>query len=298
MSAFLIRNPKILSLLEFQMFEDRTRVNFRRRPSSRLIGTDVSSAAYLLDTLQLLFGLLSDLMLPASPNDGHYAIANAVRKHHGTRPIPIITTNYDCCIDLALLEMEVDPFYNLSFEKTLASTSQLDEKAPLIKLHGSLNWFYCGTCQAIWSVDIQQTVKDYKGDIGEFPIISVCKNCGGQRRGLLVPPQAFKFDVAPPLQRLIAQAESWFLKSSLLVVVGFSFAEADLYISRMLMKSMQESEDTKMIIIDPDVRVAAKMRRRFEAQIRDFDSEKRILQLKGDCANILPRFLEGKLYKQ
>lgn len=80
------------------------------------------------------------------------------------------------------------------------------------------------------------------------------------------------------------------------MVVGFSFAEADLYISRMLIKAMQESTKTRMTIVDPDVSVIEKVRRKFEAQIPSFDPESRIIRLQGDCSEILPDFLGGKLF--
>ena len=102
-------------------------------------------------------------------------------------------------------------------------------------------------------------------------------------RGLLVPPLAMKFDLEPPLRRLIDQAAFCFGESNLIVVVGFSFADADQYISQMLSNAMQQSDDTRLIIFDPNPEIASKVRRRFEVQIPNFDP-KRILEVSDDCS--------------
>ena len=291
-SAFCSRNPRILSLVEFQLFGEDENDRPHRPMRPRPIRANVSSVAYMQDTLQVLFGLLSNLMLPAKPNTGHQAIVEYLTSRPST---PIVTTNYDCCMDLALINNNVPFSYEMDFANPEVLTASSDPVSPLIKLHGSLNWFYCETCQDVRLIDISQTVGDYTNQRGEYPIISVCNACGGQRRGLLVPPHAMKFDVAPPLQPLIANAASYFEKATLIVVVGFSFADADLYISRMIIKAMQASADTKMMIIDPDSTVTDRVRRKFEAQIPYFEGESRIVSLQDDCSEILPQFLGKQL---
>ena len=105
-----------------------------------------------------------------------------------------------------------------------------------------------------------------------------------------------KFDVAPPLQPFVANAVSSFADKTRIVVVGFSFGDADLYISRMLVKALQASNETKLAIIDPDPGVGHKVRRKFEALIPGFDSASRVLRLRGDGSQILPQFLSEDLF--
>jgi len=167
----------------------------------------------------------------------------------------------------------------------------------LLKLHGSLNWYYCETCQEVQCVEIRSTVENYKTDITPYPVIAICRDCGGQRRGLLVPPLAMKFDVAPPLTPLLTQASEAFEAADLIIVVGFSFAEADVYISRMLSKSMQTNHRQRMIIIDPVHDLVTRVRRKFKSSIPNFD-EKRIIRVTADCADALPKFLSGELFKK
>jgi len=137
-------------------------------------------------------------------------------------------------------------------------------------------------------------VKNFTADKFPYPVISICKTCGGQRRALVVPPLAIKFDIAPPLTPAAVHASDAFENSELVVVVGFSFAEADLYISRMLSKSMQASSKQGIIIIDPDPRVAQTVRRKFKASIPGFDPT-RIMRLQEDCTEAVPKLLRGEL---
>lgn len=289
LSEFCSRNPTVLRLVDFLLYrgDESTEPPHRRRRSF----VDVYSVAFLQDTLQVLFGLLSSRMLPAKPNKGHEAIANYVRDHANAE---IITTNYDCCIDLALKQEGKDFSYLIEFANYKPSSDGGSNLARLIKLHGSLNWFYCETCQQVQLVDIERTVNDYLDDKASYPVIGVCKDCGGQRRGLLVPPLAMKFDVAPPLHPLLDNAVDALSHADVIVIVGFSFADADLYISRMLSKSMQISNARNLIIFDPDYSVVEKVRRKFSSRIPGFDPS-RILWVGGDCSETLPKFLSRKL---
>jgi len=197
-------------------------------------------------------------------------------------------------MDLALGEESKDFSYVVDFANPKKPVSGGKPETSLIKLHGSLNWFYCETCQQVHQIDIRQTVADYVQDRAAYPVIAVCKACGGPRRGLLVPPLAMKFDVAPPLNTLIERAQEAFLNADSIAVVGFSFADADLYISRMITKAMQVSSNRRIVVFDPDRTVSQKLRRQLSLRITNFYA-KRVIMVVGDCAKNLPLFFEGRL---
>lgn len=303
LATFCSRNPTVLRLLNFLLYRgdvEESPDSLRYKSSweierfemrrSRDTAADLSSVAFLQDTLQVLFGLLSSTMLPAKPNAAHEAIAEYAKAHRDTA---VVTTNYDCCMDLALGEVSRDFSYRLEFANYRSPSEPVTNGSRLIKLHGSLNWFYCETCQEVQLIDIRQTVTNFLEDRALYPVIGVCKDCGGQRRVLLVPPLAMKFDVAPPLTPLLGDAKSAFDGADVIVVVGFSFADADLYISRMVSKAMQNSPRQRLVIADPDGRVVDRVRRKFKASIPNF-STSRIVQMSGDCAETLPRLLKGE----
>lgn len=291
LSEFCSRNPSVLKLVDFLIYRRETQSKNPYYHRSQGPSADLSAVAFLQDTLQVLFGLLSSRMLPAKPNQAHIAIAKYVRSKTQST---IVTTNYDCCMDLALGLQKANYSYLVEFANIKAPSGSASEATQLIKLHGSLNWYYCETCQQVHLIDIEKTVKEYLNDESCYSIIAVCKDCGGQRRGLLVPPLAMKFDLAPPLTPLIEKAQESFNMADAIVVVGFSFADADMYISRMLTKSMQINNNVKIIVFDPDYDVANKLRRQLSLRIPEFD-EKRVIYIPGDCASLLPEFLKGEL---
>lgn len=287
LAKFTSRNAAVLGLMNYLLYRGADDSDHRKQREA-----DVASVAFLQDTLQVLFGLLSSTMLPAEPNAAHTAIAEYAKQHNGTY---IVTTNYDCCMDLALKSAAVDISYHLQFCNTTVGAANPDA-TNLVKLHGSLNWFYCDTCQEAQHVDIAVMRNNYTSDSTPYPVIGICKGCGGPRRGLLVPPLAMKFDIAHSLSVLSGVATSAFSTADVIVVVGFSFADADLYLSKMLSKAMQLSPSRTVIIVDPDTKVHAKERRKLEATIPKFDNS-RVILLRGDCAAELPKFLRGELLK-
>lgn len=296
-ATFCSRNGIVLQLLNYLLYripdEDRfgsgslPRTPVRRRGPGR---ADISSVAFLQDTLQVLFGLLASTMLPAKPNEAHLSIARHVE--NSLNGPGIVTTNYDCCMDIALREQGRGFNYGIN----PGPSGSPDDDQLLIKLHGSLNWYYCETCQQVTIVEIDQLIHHYASESLPYPVIAVCSRCGGQRRGLLVPPLAMKFDVAPPLTPLLDLANQQFEKADLVVVVGFSFADADVYISRMLSKSMQVKAEQKLLIVDPEIEVTERVRRKFSGSIPSFDTS-RIVHLVGDASDVLPKFLNSHFVK-
>jgi len=293
LAKFCSRNPIILNLIDFLLYRQET-IKSERFTRQQRSTADFSSVAFLQDTLQILFGLLSNRMLPAKPNKGHKAIAEYAKQKAGTA---IVTTNWDCCMDLALGKEEENFTYMIEFANNISANKNNEKLTTLIKLHGSLNWFYCETCQQVNLISMNRMVDNYLADKAFYPVIAVCKGCGGPRRGLLVPPLAMKFDIAPPLNPLIEEAQRAFNAADIVVVVGFSFADADLYISRMLSKWMQISKNGKLVVFDPDYYIVDKIRNKFDARIPHFNKE-RILRVQGDCSDTLPKFLSGKFYEK
>ena len=299
LATFCSRTPTVLRLMNYLLYrrdaEEPTdyeeylgRVRMRRPE----VAADVSSVAFLQDTLQVLFGLLASTMLPARPNDCHKAIVEYTSNDRGAA---IVTTNYDCLIDMALEEGKRPLDYRIAFANVPEAQGNGAARGLLIKLHGSLNWYYCETCQEVQRVDITRMIEQYVKDASPYPVIGICKQCGGQRRGLLVPPLAMKFDLAPSLTPLQQEAQQAFKRADVIVVVGYSFAEADIYISRMLSKSMQTKPEQSLVVVDPDTRIVSRLRRKFKASIPGFDTT-RIVRASEDCVKFMPGFLRGERF--
>ena len=159
-------------------------------------------------------------------------------------------------------------------------------------MHGSMNWTYCDSCQEVREFELLQLKEGFKNDSLSYAVIGICKTCGGQRRPLLVPPLAFKFIIFPNLigiwnsARRIIEAADW------LLVIGYSFSEADTYLSKIVSRSLTSKASQKMIVCDPDSQLVPALRKRFSAHIDGFD-ERRVLRAAGRCEDILPNILDG-----
>jgi len=290
-SYFAARNRNITSLLGYFIFSGGRELSeevyfLQRRRLPRSPEIDVSSISFLQDTLQTLFGLLTSTMISASPNPTHQAIVDFIKTHKNTS---IITTNYDGCIDEALLRDGIPLKGTISGEKGDSS-----DAIQLIKMHGSINWAYCDSCQDVREFDLLELKEAYEKDKLSYPVMGICKNCGGLRRPLLVPPLSFKFLMFPNLIDIWNSASQSIEEADYLIIVGYSFAEADTYITKIISISMSLKENQKMIIVNTDPNLVPTLRDRFSAHIDGFN-EKRILKACESSEKILPDILRSML---
>ncbi|HUT90070.1 MAG TPA: SIR2 family protein [Thermoguttaceae bacterium] len=280
---FSARNSNIWGLLDYFLFKAgqptlTESASLLTEPHARQV--DTASIALLQDTLQTLFGLLAGTMIPAAPNDAHEAVVSFVRRH--TRS-SIVTTNYDGCVDEALLKAKLRL-------NTYIEEEARPDRTDLIKVHGSINWSYCDSCHDVREFDLLNLKKAYDEDSLSYAVIGICRKCQGQRRPLLIPPMAVKFVMFPNLIRLWEQARLRIETSSLIIVVGFSFAEGDAYLNKIVERSMGISRDQTIVVCDRNRALADALRRRYAARIDRFD-EARILAATGSAEKVLPQVL-------
>ncbi|HHF58347.1 MAG TPA: hypothetical protein ENL41_02860 [candidate division WOR-3 bacterium] len=294
-SNFAATNRSITSLLDYFLFSRGREITeeeeyfLRRRRPVRTTEIDVSSISFLQDTLQTLFGLLTSTMISASPNTTHNTIVDFIKEHKNTS---IITTNYDGCMDEAILRN------GIHLKGTIGSESEENnaDAVQLIKMHGSINWAYCDSCQDVREFDLLELKETYEKDKLSYPVMGICKNCGGLRRPLLVPPLSFKFLMFPNLIDIWNSASQSIEEADYLIIVGYSFSEADTYITKIISRSMSMKENQKMIIVNTNPNLVPTLRDRFSAHIDGFD-EKRIINVCESSERILPDILKSILGK-
>lgn len=290
---FAAKNRSITGLLDYFLFRsDRSAEEYgvpsRRRQPPPMPEVDASSIALFQDTLQTLFGLLASTMIPARPNPAHDAIVEFVKKHPRTT---IVTTNYDGCMDEALLRAGVAVTGSAEAEGILP---QAKDGPELIKMHGSINWSYCESCLEVKVFDLLEVKRAFDEDRLSYAVIGICKRCGGLRRLLLVPPLSLQFMMFPNLVSLWNIARCRIEEADLLVVVGYSFSEAGTHISNMIDKSLTTKTSRKMVVCDTNHALVSRLRKRLSSHIDDFDVI-RVLQAIGSCEIVLPELLKGFL---
>jgi NAD-dependent SIR2 family protein deacetylase len=190
-------------------------------------------------------------------------------------------------MDEALIRASVPFVTHITQSHSDGHGAQLD----LIKIHGSINWSYCDSCHDVREFDLLRLKEGFQNDTITFAVVGVCKNCGGQRRPLLIPPMGLKFVMFPNLTRLWNVARERIESSDILIVVGFSFSEADSYISKIIERSMSFKADQIMVICDPNASLAPTLRARYSARIQGFDKD-RVLQASGSEDEIVPKVLK------
>lgn len=288
---FVAKNAGTTGLLNYFLFRAQGESIERRLPPMRfsrgrsrpLSPVDASSIALLQETLQTLFGLLTSTMIKAKPNPAH----DGVVKFMQARPLTtVITTNYDGCIDEAILNAQLPIMASAEGQQTNAN-----ERRGLVKMHGSINWAFCESCQDIRVFDLPFLKNMFENDSASFAVIGICTKCGGQRKPLLVPPLSFKFLFFPNLVDLWQTARQRIEESDWLIVVGFSFSDAETYLAKIIARSLTVKPSQKMIICDTNPNLAEIQRTRFSALIDGFDS-KRVLRAVGTCDVILPPLLD------
>lgn len=282
-SNFAASKNSVISLLDYFLFSKR-HDDETQSPFSQSSDVDASSISFLQETLQTLFSLLTSTMLDANPNPAHEAIVDFIQKH---KKSSIITTNYDCCIDEALSNQ------NITIKKTIDSkdSQNLQSGIELIKMHGSINWAYCDSCQYAREFNFSSMKEAYANDTHSFPVIGICGNCTGPRRPMLVPPLSFKFMMFPSLIELWNLARLRIENAEYLIVIGYSFSDADNYITKIVSRSMSMKQEQKMIVVTTNQKLVSSLRSKFSVNIEKFD-ESRIIEVCKSCEQILPQILD------
>jgi hypothetical protein len=80
--------------------------------------------------------------------------------------------------------------------------------------------------------------------------------------------------------------------ASVIVSVGYSFSEADTYLTRMISRSMSLKPAQRLIVCDINTALVPLLRQRFSAHIEDFD-EARVIMLGGSCKTTVPDLLNS-----
>ena len=137
------------------------------------------------------------------------------------------TTNYDTFIDNGLKTIHkttpVNYACNFDLDSYQSSTS---ESTTLLKIHGSLNWFFCKTCGAVIHVS--------DSEIYNLRFGKQCKQCNDFIHPLIVPPTFFK-----DMSHSVLSSVWHFFQNSLhdvshIIFCGYSFPDADLHIKYAL----------------------------------------------------------------
>jgi hypothetical protein len=141
-----------------------------------------------------------------------------------------ISTNYDILIDNALIDQA--GIFGIDYGIDFANGQSLDiSQRPqrtgikLFKLHGSLNWLYCSTCNNLKLTPFE------KSSIEDF---LQCEECGTLYGPVIIPPTYFKNISNTFINQVWNNAENTCRNVDKIVFCGYSFPDADIHVKYLL----------------------------------------------------------------
>jgi NAD-dependent SIR2 family protein deacetylase len=185
------------------------------------------------DLVSRVFSMVSGMMAKADSNVVHERVSELIKAHEKDESLEfsIVTTNYDVCIEKAFGKHDL-PYRYLGISE--------GEGTPVVKMHGSINWFYCEGCQSV----ITYSINELEAFKKIFPTSGSCQKCGIPTSLLMVPPIAYKYVMFPPLIDLWQSAMTTIERADVIVVIGYSFSLADDYIFKMIVSSLKKKGST------------------------------------------------------
>jgi NAD-dependent SIR2 family protein deacetylase len=152
----------------------------------------------------------------------------------------IISANYDIIIDNVLLEHYehhgFPPGKRIDYGVRFANCTmgRWDEPAPdatcLLKIHGSLNWLFCRTCNCL---TLTPGVKGVM-NLVENPSNALCNFCQSLLTPVIVPPSFYKDMSNVFLGQVWNKAEVNLRDADQIIFCGYSFPDADMHIKYLL----------------------------------------------------------------
>lgn len=273
-----VATPRVRGLIENLLIGPQTRPELRGRLRGAQISRDPGLAERLQESMQTLFSLLVGMMRSAPPNAFHDSLAE---RSTGASRLSIIMTNYDICVERALGK---DGYRYAGIH------SEPADLTTLLKLHGSLNWFACGSCDEVVAASLDDVETLIRARL--YPVVSQCPYCDATAPHLIVPPVGIKLAEHPVLLQIRQLAEDRLRDAPIVAFVGYSFSEADEYVLKMVSRAVTGSE-TQVLVFDEGEEAVQRLRAFLIAHARDYDVAAHVTQVSGDAAVTFPLFVKA-----
>ena len=199
---------------------------------------------------------------PFHPPDPYGEFVNLLyflqREAHPNHSLAILTFNYDMSLDYALYEKR------LRYDYFLGETPEYGT-IPLLKLHGSLNWAKCKTCNNIIPWNLNDYFKTHYGaghllEVGTSSLdigtrIREEKHCGTDLlvEPFIVPPTWNKTEQHRNLTKVWQQAAKELSEAENIFVIGYSLPESDSFFQYLYgLGAVGDFPLRRFWVVDPD----------------------------------------------
>jgi SIR2-like domain len=181
--------------------------------------------------------------------DLHLTLVTKLRDLNLLPGTVFVSTNYDLLIDNALINARLDDetpgkwldygvdFSNFDLPTGLPQAWRYwhrphPEAIKLFKLHGSLNWLYCSTCNSL------TLTSGFKGVVALITNardeVFKCLVCGSIMSPIIVPPTFYKDMSRVFLSLTWNRAEASLRQADHIIFCGYSFPDADIHLKYLL----------------------------------------------------------------
>lgn len=196
---------------------------------------DYTQVSYYED---LLIGEFTKILSPEHlyPGHGSYDI---FKTHLKPQDI-IVSFNYDLVMESLLASVGIDFSYCLDDRQGMPQNITI----PLLKLHGSINLYYCPRCSRVFTFSTgvtghPVTVEHQTPGKSDTAVTLICRHCSqGDKtvalRHFIIAPTLFKSFTLPALRRLWFIALQALAGASQVFFIGYSLPKADILSHQLL----------------------------------------------------------------
>lgn len=140
----------------------------------------------------------------------------------------IISFNYDLVVEDLLTSSGLGYDYQIG---TIEGSLKGTKPVTLLKLHGSINLYYCPACGKVFF--FSPTVTEHPVPEGETAVPLVCRSCSSPEkqvglRHFIIAPTLFKSYTLPALRQLWFRALKSLSDAGEIYFIGYSLPEADI----------------------------------------------------------------------
>lgn len=229
-------------------FAEKRRESLRRFPLENISHNSYKISRIRQYLVLLMAKIIHDKLIVSTGI--HNLLVRNLYKNDLLKDTVFITTNYDILIDNALSALYRDHQLLLDYGVEFTNYRRSDEwKSPdnnavkLFKLHGSLNWLFCPTCNELTLTPKEKGVIRLLTDFGS----SLCIECNSVMVPIIVPPTFIKDMSNVYLGIVNNKAEISLRNVEHLIFCGYSFPDADMHI-KYLMKRIQTNRSNNLRI--------------------------------------------------
>ena len=178
----------------------------------------------------------------------------------------IITMNYDCFLDDALVRLSVKPDYGIMDATYPEEIATLPFRIGLLKLHGSANWL---RCTASCTARVLILGGGPAARLG-YPYGDPCPLCGQPREPLIVPPTWAKAGHREMLDPVWGRALRALQEAGRIFIIGYSMPDTDTFFQYMLGLALAKNEGiNEVIVVNTNRHVLDKYGRLFQQHFRE-----------------------------